>query len=114
MSCTVQLAREKRERLPPPFTCTQPSFLREGNFAFRLTSKEIVPSKRASSKILNQLSKTMHSAASLRKKERLSPSPCMHTASMWGEGTFCLDREFSKNAQYKQKNIFHLASSVKI
>ena len=29
----------------------------------------------------------------LEKKERLSPSPCMHTASTWGEGTFCLDRE---------------------
>ena len=41
----------------------------------------------------------------LEKKERLSPSPCMHTASIWGEGTFCLDREFSKNAPYKQKII---------
>ena len=56
----------------------------------------------------------MHSAASLRKKERLSPSPCMHTASIWGEGKFCLDREFSKNAPYKQKNKFHLASSDKM
>ena len=50
----------------------------------------------------------------LEKKERLCPSPCMHTASIWGEGTFCLDREFSKNAPYKQKIIFHLASSDKM
>ena len=50
----------------------------------------------------------------LEKKERLSPSPCMHTASIWGEGTFCLDREFSKNAPYKQKIIFHLASNDKM
>ena len=51
----------------------------------------------------------------LEKKERLSPSPCIHTASMWGEGTFCLDREFSKNAPlYKQKIIFHLVSSDKM
>ena len=35
----------------------------------------------------------------------------MHTASTWGEGTFCLDREFSENAPYKQKLIFHLVSS---
>merc|ERR1719391_1313115 len=75
---------------------------------------QVVPSERAPSKILNRLSKTMHSAASPRKKERLSPSPCMHTASIWGEGTFCLDREFSENAQYKQKIIFHLASSDKM
>jgi len=50
----------------------------------------------------------------LEKKERLSPSPCMHTASIWGEGKFCLDREFSKNAPYKQKIIIHLASSAKM
>ena len=50
----------------------------------------------------------------LEKKERLSPSPCMHAASIWGEGKFCLDREFSKNAPYKQKIIFHLASSDKM
>ena len=67
-----------------------------------------LPSKRIPRKILNRLSKTMPSAASLRKKkERLSPSPCMYTASIWGEGKFCLDREFSKNAPYKQKIIFH-------
>ena len=59
-----------------------------------------IPSERAPSKIVNHLSKAMHNAASPRKKERLSPSPCMHTASIWGEGTFCLDREFSKNAPY--------------
>ena len=47
----------------------------------------------------------------LEKKERLSPSPCMHTASTWGEGTFCLDREFSKNAPYKQRIIFHTSLS---
>jgi len=50
----------------------------------------------------------------LEKKERLSPSPCMHTASIWGEGTFCLDREFSKNAPYKQRIIFHLESSAEM
>ena len=50
----------------------------------------------------------------LEKKERLPPSPCMHTASTWGEGKFCLDREFSKNAPYKQKIILHLASSDKM
>ena len=50
----------------------------------------------------------------LEKKERLSPSPCMHTASIWGDGTFCLDREFSKNAPYKQKIIFNLVSSDKM
>ena len=60
------------------------------------------------------LSKTMQGAASSRKKERFSPSPCMHTAPIWGEGTFCLDREFSKNAPYKQKIIFHLVSSDKM
>jgi len=38
----------------------------------------------------------------------------MHTASIWGEGKFCLDREFSKNAPYKQKIIFHLVSSDKM
>ena len=38
----------------------------------------------------------------------------MHTASIWGEGKFCLDREFSKNAPYKQKIIFHLASNDKM
>ena len=38
----------------------------------------------------------------------------MHAASIWGEGKFCLDREFSKNAPYKQKIIFHLASSDKM
>ena len=38
----------------------------------------------------------------------------MHTASIWGEGTFCLDREFSKNAPYKQKIIFHLVSCDKM
>ena len=51
-------------------------------------------------------------AASLRKMERLSTSPCMHTAGLWGEGKFCLDKEFSKNASYKQKIIFHLASGM--
>ena len=56
----------------------------------------------------------MHGAAGLRKKERLSPSPCMHTASIWGGGKFCLDREFSKNAPYKQKIIIHLASNDKM
>merc|ERR1712155_297822 len=75
---------------------------------------EKVPPIHRPSKILNRLSKTMHSAASPRKKERLSPSPCMHTASTWGEGTFCLDRKFSKNVPYKQKIIFHLASSDKM
>ena len=50
----------------------------------------------------------------LEKKERLPPSPCMHTASTWGEGKFCLDREFSKNVPYKQNFIFHLASSDKM
>ena len=50
----------------------------------------------------------------LEKKERLSPSPCMHTASIWGEGKFCLDREFFKNAPYNQKIIFHLVSSNKM
>ena len=38
----------------------------------------------------------------------------MHTASRWGEGTFCLDREFSKSAPYKQKIIFHVASCDKM
>ena len=42
----------------------------------------------------------------LEKKERLSPSPCMHTASIWGEGKFCLDREFSENAPYMQKKSY--------
>ena len=58
-----------------------------------------VPPIHCPSKILNRLSKTMHSAACLRKKkEKLFPSPYMHTASIWGEGKFCLDREFYKNA----------------
>ena len=71
-----------------------------------------VPPIHRPSKILNSLNKAMHSAASLRKKERLSPSPCMHIASIWGKGTFCLDGEFSKNAPYKQKIIFFKYSSL--
>ena len=50
----------------------------------------------------------------LEKKERLSPSPCMHAASIGGEGKFCLGRKFSKDAPYKQKIIFHLLTSDKI
>ena len=50
----------------------------------------------------------------VEKKERLSTSPCMHTAGIWGEGKFCLDREFSKNAPFNQKIIFRLASSDKM
>ena len=38
---------------------------------------ERVPPIHHPSKILKRLSKTMHSAASLKKKERLYPSPCM-------------------------------------
>ena len=58
------------------------------------------------SKILNRLSKTMHMQLALEKKERLSPSPCMHTASIWGEGKFCLDREFSRNAPLFHRHHF--------
>ena len=74
--------------------------LKEG-YRFKGKTNNKVPLIHRSSKILIRLSKTMHSAASLRKKERLSPSPCMHTASIWGEGKFCLNREVSKNTPYK-------------
>ena len=56
----------------------------------------------------------MLGAASLRKKERLFPFPYMHTASIWGERKFCQAWEFFKNAPYKQKIIFHLASNDKM
>ena len=58
--------------------------------------KKSIPFERAPSKILNRLGKIMHSAASLRKKGLAC------TQQAYGE-KFCLDRAFSKNAQYKQK-----------
>ena len=62
--------------------------------AWPMTTLDGILSIHRPSKILNCLSKTMHTAASLRKKERLSPSPYMHTASIWGRRKALLGQGF--------------------
>ena len=66
----------------------------------------IILSECAPSKIWHRLSKTMHCAASFRKKGKtLAPSPCMHSTSIWGDGQFCLHKEFSKNGPHTSKRL---------
>ena len=74
----------------------------------------MVPFERSPSKISNRLSKTMHKAASLRMEGMTLSLPLHAHSKHLGEGKFCLDREYSKNVPYKQKIIFHLASSDKM
>ena len=56
----------------------------------------------------------MHGAASLwKEKQTLSLPPTCTQLVLCEKGKFALDGEFSKNAPYKQKIIFHLTSTVK-
>ena len=55
----------------------------------------------------------MHGAASLwKEKQTLSLPPTCTQLVLCEKGKFALDGEFSKNAPYKQKIIFHLTSTL--
>ena len=57
----------------------------------------------------------MHGAASLwKEKQTLSLPPTCTQLVLCEKGKFALDGEFSKNAPYKQKIIFHLTSIGKM
>ena len=57
----------------------------------------------------------MHGAASLwKEKQTLSLPPTCTQLVLCEKGKFALDGEFSKNAPYKQKIIFHLKSIGKM
>ena len=57
----------------------------------------------------------MHGAASLwKEKQTLSLPPTCTQLVLCEKGKFALDGEFSKNAPYKQKIIFHLRSIDKM
>ena len=76
----------------------------------KLAPNNNVPSERASSNILNRLSKTMHTAASLRKKRKDSLPPLACTQQAYGEKeSFAWTGNFLKMPHISKKNRISLS-----
>ena len=82
---------------------------------FRHDKNHFVTMRALSKADLKPSRANMHGAASLwKEKQTLSLPPTCTQLVLCEKGKFALDGEFSKNAPYKQKIIFHLTSIGKM